>query len=272
MDHPGLISSSLTIKVDDISYTINVIEDVFESNRLNPMLACNDPCDQFLYEDWAPQWKEYGTDLEEEFQEGELPAATPAAFPASPNSPAEAQRSEDIIGDTNGRELMGREHSPRRKSDKRGSYEEACCDACESVNNSGKYHSAHQEGNKVLGCGPMGSNAENLQQLSHAENLQQLGPSILSRSKSLDLNKHPKSKSGESRSWNTWPNEVIVHSTTSSPSINQAPLETMVNTTSLSKEIEATMEVGEKIGFRFAGKIDQAKILLKKRGATEVQQ
>ncbi|KAI3519771.1 hypothetical protein L1887_08987 [Cichorium endivia] len=50
-DNQGLISSDITIVVDDSLYTINVLEDVFESNRLNPMLACDDVDEQFYQDD-----------------------------------------------------------------------------------------------------------------------------------------------------------------------------------------------------------------------------
>lgn len=40
--HPGIISSSIKILVDGKSYQINVMEDIFESLKLSPVLAAND--------------------------------------------------------------------------------------------------------------------------------------------------------------------------------------------------------------------------------------
>ncbi|CAI9270111.1 unnamed protein product [Lactuca saligna] len=40
--HPGLINSSISVFVDGIRFEINVMEDIFESIKLNPVLAFND--------------------------------------------------------------------------------------------------------------------------------------------------------------------------------------------------------------------------------------
>ncbi|CAI9300080.1 unnamed protein product [Lactuca saligna] len=40
--HPGLISTSIKILVDGINYDINIMEDLFESLKLSPVLASND--------------------------------------------------------------------------------------------------------------------------------------------------------------------------------------------------------------------------------------
>lgn len=46
--HPGLISSSIPVFVDGIHFEINVMEDIFESIKLIPVLASND----FHYSKW----------------------------------------------------------------------------------------------------------------------------------------------------------------------------------------------------------------------------
>ncbi|CAI9303048.1 unnamed protein product [Lactuca saligna] len=40
--HLGIISSTITILVDGMPYTINITEDIFESLKLSPVLAAND--------------------------------------------------------------------------------------------------------------------------------------------------------------------------------------------------------------------------------------
>nr|KAJ0189013.1 hypothetical protein LSAT_V11C800402950 [Lactuca sativa] len=46
--HPGLISSSIPVFVDGIHFEINIMEDIFESIKLSPVLASND----FHYSKW----------------------------------------------------------------------------------------------------------------------------------------------------------------------------------------------------------------------------
>nr|KAJ0206447.1 hypothetical protein LSAT_V11C500256130 [Lactuca sativa] len=40
--HPGLINMNITIEVDNLPYQITIVEDIFESSRLSPVLARND--------------------------------------------------------------------------------------------------------------------------------------------------------------------------------------------------------------------------------------
>ncbi|KAI3503429.1 hypothetical protein L1887_31870 [Cichorium endivia] len=115
---------------------------------------------------------------------------------------------------------------------------------------------------------------ENVMSGPNSENCVELGQSIIAKSKLLDLNRKLYSTTtGESRTW--VPLENPSHSpnkTSSSPSINQADCESPVisaNTVSSSTEIQATMEIGEKLGFQFHGNEEQVKSMLKNEVLTD---
>lgn len=66
---PGSISQTITIKVDNDVFNIIVMEDILESNRLNPIIASND----FIT---SPVWKDWGrncdySEEEEDEDDGE---------------------------------------------------------------------------------------------------------------------------------------------------------------------------------------------------------
>ncbi|KAI3767313.1 hypothetical protein L2E82_17408 [Cichorium intybus] len=89
-----------------------------------------------------------------------------------------------------------------------------------------------------------------------------------------DLNARPKSTSGESRTWVN-PARDNHSPVESSPSINQANSQSSAaNEDSMKsvQEIEAMMELGEKLGFKLDGKKEQVSRMNKKRGANSRSQ
>ncbi|KAI3689237.1 hypothetical protein L2E82_47190 [Cichorium intybus] len=103
----------------------------------------------------------------------------------------------------------------------------------------------------------------------------ELGQSVLAKSKSrsIDLNENPNSSSaGESRNWANVAMENPSPSGQSSDSINKEKSCLPTSSTNSSQEIDATMELGERIGFSFEGKKEQVEVLLKRRGAAEMHQ
>ncbi|KAI3780732.1 hypothetical protein L2E82_10720 [Cichorium intybus] len=274
-DHSGLISTSLSIIVDGVKYKINVLEDVFESNRLNPMLASIDVNDQFEFDKWESHWREEGFGSEDEYQEGESPES-------SPENPWCQITGENIkVGETN-----RQEDNHYRDSESRTKRAEAHASATDSWENESYENrevargamAEHQMESELqqdeLDFGPNNLGLD--KNLAHGPDLdkkRELGQSLLTRSKSLDLNVNPNcSSSGESRTWKPRSNNVSQLSDISCPSINQTNDENPAISLDKSQEIEATMGIGEAISFQFGGNQAQAKKLLNKRGAIDVNQ
>ncbi|KAI3723256.1 hypothetical protein L2E82_34718 [Cichorium intybus] len=98
----------------------------------------------------------------------------------------------------------------------------------------------------------------------------ELGHSVpaKTRSKSFDLNVNPSRST--SRTPSTWANReksATSASDNSNASINQSVSSPPAVSLNGSQEIEATMGIGEKIGFQFEGNGEQMRSLLKRRGA-----
>ncbi|KAI3708946.1 hypothetical protein L2E82_38559 [Cichorium intybus] len=93
------------------------------------------------------------------------------------------------------------------------------------------------------------------------------------KSKSIDLNKNPGgSTSGESRTSVRKDNDDLSTPDLSTDSVNKLGSESPLVSLNSTQEIDATVELGEKIGFCFEGKKEQPRMLLQRRGATEHHQ
>lgn len=270
-DHPGIISTSTTIIVDGESYRLNVLEDVFESNRLNPMLASIDVTDHFGVEDWDNQWGDVDYGIEDEPQDDVPPELSPENewYPTV----AEAE----VVGEAN-----RRHDNEYWEPEKR----QIVAEARGGENQDGKEKDVLESGKEVEPQhNPVqphmesdgGPNSPRLTQgLSHGPDLNEghlLGHSVLSRSKSLDLNANPNSSTpGISQTWKPRSNDNSPPTSASSASINQVISDHLETSVNFSQEIEATLEIGEKIGFQFGGNKKQAMRLLKRRGVNDVTQ
>ncbi|KAI3740321.1 hypothetical protein L2E82_30749 [Cichorium intybus] len=234
-ENSGLISCAVTITVDDVLYTINVMEDIFESNRLNPMLACNDIEDPFYHDDWASKWESDSTDSEKASSADESPEFSPA-------------RSEPLPSRSLQSEGQGIE-----KSD-------------------GRDWSAQVLRTDTHDCGVEVDEARDL------ESGIGVNQNYIRRSRSLDLNSHPKLSSGLSRSHPSinepinsisFPNPIPSTSSTKQVT-NNNPSKSAVSHSS--GEIEAIVELGKKIGFQFDVSSEQMNRWFGKRGAAETSQ
>ncbi|KAI3499542.1 hypothetical protein L1887_35345 [Cichorium endivia] len=246
------------------------------------MLAVNGTDEQFDYEEWARDWgvDEYGTDEANDSQAGD----PPETLPENNNSQCSDQEAAD--GEENSREKCHWE------TDSRGSR------GSRSVTHENGHGNEHAGGNaRKASAGVSGSGAQTNSDcirrdpLNRPETLGrredeisgpnlsnciELGQSLIAKSKSLDLNKRPTlSAPGESRTW--VPPENRSHSpiTSSSHSINQVDcVPSAINASSMSTsgEVQATMEIGKKLGFQFHGSDEQVKRVLKKHGVNNYSQ
>ncbi|KAI3764635.1 hypothetical protein L2E82_14646 [Cichorium intybus] len=116
-DFPGLISTSIIITVDDIKYSINIMEDLFESNRLNPMLACNDIGSEYEHGDWH-DWRSENLESDDFSDEYDLPETPKEKSPAKLSSPQSSEYGRSVSGERSAhhprRNMRGRENSGSR--------------------------------------------------------------------------------------------------------------------------------------------------------------
>nr|KAJ0187389.1 hypothetical protein LSAT_V11C900461260 [Lactuca sativa] len=87
--HPGIISSSIKITVDGRPYLINIMEDIFESLKLSPVLAANDFYQRMSWWDEASK-SENGSLNSETSNRSEASLQSPRA------SPAKTQQEPDV--------------------------------------------------------------------------------------------------------------------------------------------------------------------------------
>ncbi|KAI3499915.1 hypothetical protein L1887_35729 [Cichorium endivia] len=94
-----------------------------------------------------------------------------------------------------------------------------------------------------------------------------------SKSRSINLNENPKSSTpGESRTCQKGEKATPSPSQLSNRSINQPDSRLPVASCDSSLEIDATMEIGEMLGFQFDGNREQIRSMLKTRGDAEIHQ
>ncbi|KAI3501118.1 hypothetical protein L1887_28977 [Cichorium endivia] len=263
-ENPGLISCAITINVDDALYTINVMEDIFESNRLNPMLACNDIEDPFYHDDWASKWESETTDSEKASSADESPEFSPA-------------RSEPLPSRSMQSEGRGIEKSDGRDRSAQVSRI--------NVNDGGVEVEEARDLESGIGGGDpiddLGQTIGNFHGPAIHEQISGAHPAnqnYIRRTRSLDLNSHPKLSSGLSCShpsindpinYISLPNPIPSTSSTKHGT-NNNPSKSAVSRSS--GEIEATVELGKKIGFQFDVSTEQMNQWFGKRGAAETPQ
>ncbi|KAI3508827.1 hypothetical protein L1887_23845 [Cichorium endivia] len=259
-DHPGLISSADRITVDDKMYVINVIEDLFESNRLNPMLACNDIESDYNRGEWAPDWRSEMADSDGDFAGSELPETPPRHSPEMEESPR-TLGNEKSSGHERSDQISRRQSKSRRLS----------AQSCNLEN----IRELNDGAPNVTRLSPGNSSAQ--QELQNGPDLNkslEMGRKARTEAKPLDLNTHP-TQSVDSRLSRLSPLRPREISPQASP-LSQArdPTGTCNPSVSLSssKELEATIELGRKIGFQFSGNNEQMFRLLRNKGDANVSQ
>ncbi|KAI3751760.1 hypothetical protein L2E82_22851 [Cichorium intybus] len=237
------------------------------------MLASVDVHDQNDFEDWNPQWGMDDIGSDDDFHEQEMPEFSPENHWKQIDAEVEDSGNVNRQDEGRHRETKSCNNACVDKSDdleegNREVREPEQVDTMPPQTDLGQTQEIQTSGPKskepVLEAviGPSRNNGCNEVQMGH---------SLVARSKSLDLNENPKLLSPGVQTWiprskvNISPSPSVL----STPSINQAQPSNSLNS---SQEIEATMELGEKIGFRFEGNKDQAKKLLKKQGADNSHQ
>ncbi|KAI3739751.1 hypothetical protein L2E82_30162 [Cichorium intybus] len=176
-DHPGLISSTVNINVDDKLYPINGIEDLFESNRLNPMLACNDIESEFNQGDWASDWRSEMQESDGDFAGSELPETPLALSPEKERSPRSSEK-ENASGNEKSDQIS------RRNSKSHSLFAQSC-----NLENIRELNEDVLNGIRPSSCNNPAH--EDCQDGPDLINDQEVGRKTLRKTKSLDLNAHP---------------------------------------------------------------------------------
>ncbi|KAI3698729.1 hypothetical protein L2E82_42505 [Cichorium intybus] len=263
-ENSGLISYAVTITVDDVLYTINVMEDIFESNRLNPMLACNDIEDPFYHDDWASKWESDSTDSEKASSADESPEFSPA-------------RSEPLPSRSLQSEGRGIEKSDGRDRSAQVSRTDTH-DCGVEVDEARDLESGIGGGGPIDDLGQSIGNIHGPAVQEQISGAQPVNQNYIRRSRSLDLNSHPKLSSDLSRSHPSinepinsisFPNPIPSTSSTKQVT-NNNPSKSAISHSS--GEIEAIVEIGKKIGFQFDVSTEQMNRWFAKRGAAETSQ
>ncbi|KAI3781213.1 hypothetical protein L2E82_11222 [Cichorium intybus] len=240
------------------------------------MLASVDFNDnQFEFDNWDPRWGDEDIDSDDELQEQEAPEYLPDNLWNRTDAGA------DDEGEANGREDVQFWESETPKDNKcardaeKGNWDNEFCDNRELTREEEVVSQPRVDSPQtVQDSGPRNSFLEKKTTSGPKLNCEHvLGQSLLSQSMSINLNENPKSSTpGVSRTSIPRSNENSLASNSSPPSINQTNTTNQDASISSSQEIDITMELGEKIGFQFGGKKDQAMKLLKKQGVSAVHQ
>ncbi|KAI3507928.1 hypothetical protein L1887_22925 [Cichorium endivia] len=256
-DYPGLISSSVNISVDEKIYSINVIEDLFESNRLNPMLACNDIESEFNQGDWASDWRSETQESDGYFAGSELPGTPQGFSPEKETSPGSSEK-DNALGNEKS-DQSSRRNSKSRHLSAQSYNQENTRELNEGVINGIRPSSDNNPAQEECQAGP------------DLFNDHEMGRKTLRKTKSLDLNAHP-TQSLDSRVSSTRIRNTSPRSRSLSQSKNPADSLSQTISLSTSKELEATLELGKKIGFQFSGNNEQTYMLLRNNGDANVSQ
>ncbi|CAI9276846.1 unnamed protein product [Lactuca saligna] len=274
--HPGIISTAIKISVDGRNYTINIMEDIFESLKLSPVLAVND-----FYQRMS--WWDEDSKSENGSINSEASIQSDASLQSPQVSPAKSQQATDVPPSSSGNgrnqnhngeveksRSLPADEIPKTRNPMEENNEEVSPfypDVGQVSPGSGPTNIRHNGQAQSppsyniyqptfpldLNRAPSNSIPSGSIELSHGRNQSRLTPS-------------PDRNSKEIRSPN---NAQSVHDSPQQPESSQNQ---SADSNATSMEVLKTINVGESVGFHVSNHSDQLRQLIKTRGVTIIDQ
>ncbi|KAL4573748.1 hypothetical protein LXL04_020565 [Taraxacum kok-saghyz] len=279
-NHPGIISSSFPIAIDNIKYSVNVLEDLEESAKLSPVLAINNFYSTSPFWTGSHQWNvdsekaddEALSSSPDESNSEDLPSPTYPWPPPTPHTPNHSHAcSDDGVHSVSPTSCASKDATPN-----------------DCIPRSTPCTPLIEVGHPTLAANTL---SKTFPAKSHSRPTTKQPTSIdCQPNPSLDLNQIPQANSSRIPSSLSVPDsnfpqdehknpaQAYYHGSTgrsdpspsgSPPSPHSAPRGNVASRNSSSEVIE-TIKIGEAVGFRLAGNESQLRSIIRQRGVLVV--